>query len=478
MNSAAPGRAAMRIRSAARISRRSSPHVASMRTAFYWAVRSCPMKPFAMVARTWSSWSARRSGVIDSAAAGRAVLRNKSSMRDVWARNLRSVSFLVVVSGCATYSPAPLTKEPAFSSSVSALRSEAPLPQQPLSVSQVAILAIENNADLQAARAQRVLAQAQVFSAGRLPDPRVTGAFLPLVAGVGTTPAWIAGIGEDITSLITLSARGRSAKAGAHQVDVQILWQEWQVNGQAKLLAVDIIEGETSLRVLAQAHDLLSELDSRLQTARTEGLVTLAQAAPITASLQTTRTQVDDLARLQLARRHQLNALLGLAPDVTLPLTDVPDVPLLDAPPIECMLPSIASRRPDLVALQFGYEAQEQKVRTAILAQFPNLVFGVQGGSDNANVRNFGPQISFTLPIFDGNQGAIAIERATRTRLHEEYTARLTTAVGQVRAMLSEIAALIIQRDAIVAELTRSDQVAVDAAAALRSGDFDQRSYV
>jgi outer membrane protein TolC len=159
-------------------------------------------------------------------------------------------------------------------------------------------------------------------------------------------------------------------------------------------------------------------------------------------------------------------------------LTDVPDVPLLDAPSVERMLPSIASRRPDLVALQFGYEAQEQKVRTAILAQFPNMIFGVTGGSDNANVRNFGPQVSFTLPIFDRNQGAIAIERATRARLHEEYTARLTTAVGQVGAMLSEIAALNIQRDAIRAELTRSDEASDEAAAAFRSGDLDHRSYV
>ena len=392
--------------------------------------------------------------------------------------NLLSVGLLFIVSACATYSPAPLAKEPALTSSVSALRSEVSVPQQPLSISQVATLAVQNNADLQAARAQGALAEAQVFSAGRLPDPRVNGAILPLVAGVGTTFAWTAGIGQDITSLITLSAREQSAKAAARQVDAQILWQEWQVTGQAKLLAIDIIEGDAGLRVLAEAYDLLSDLDARLQTARSEGLVTLTQAAPITASLQTTRTQADDLARLQLARRHQLNALLGLAPNVTMPLTDVPDVPLLDAPSVERMLPDIASRRPDLIALQFGYEAQEQKVRTAILAQFPNLVFGVTGGSDNANVRNFGPQVSFTLPIFDGNQGAITVERATRMRLHEEYTARLTTAVGQVRAMLSEIAALIIQRDTIRRELVRSDQAASEAAAAFRSGNLDHRSYV
>jgi outer membrane protein TolC len=392
--------------------------------------------------------------------------------------NLLPLSLLFIVSACETYSPTPLAKEPALSSSESALHSQVPVPRQPLSISQVAMLAVDNNADLQAARAQRALAQAQVFSASRLPDPRVNGAFLPLLAGVGTTPAWTAGIGEDITALITLSAREQGAKAAAGQVDAQILWQEWQVSGQAKLLAIDIIEGDSGLRVLAQAYDLLSDLDARLQTARSEGLVTLTQAAPTSASLQTTRSQADDLARLQLARRHQLNALLGLAPNVTMSLTDAPDVLLLDSASVEHMLASIASRRPDLIALQFGYEAQEQKVRTAILAQFPNLVFGVTGGSDNANVRNFGPQVSFTLPIFDGNQGAIAVERATRMRLHEEYTARLTTAVGQVRAMLSEIAALIVQGNTIRGELARSDEATAEAEAAFRSGNLDHRSYV
>src|SRR6195256_2010705 len=461
---------------------RCSSRAESMHAAFYWLAPSFPMKPFAMVARIWSSWSARRSGAIDSASTGRADLRAKSSVAakmpnaPVWA-SLSACLFLAVA-GCATYTPAPLATEPMLAPSVMALKTTDISPRQPLSVSQIAALAVENNADLRAARAQRALAQAQVFSASRLPDPRVNASFLPLVAGVGTTFAWTAGIGEDITSLITLSARERGAKAAAREVDAQILWQEWQLDGQAKLLAVDIIQGEIGLRLLAQAYDLLSELDARLETARSQGLVTLTQAAPITASLQTTRTQADDLARLQLSRRHQLNALLGLAPEIVLSLTDVPDVPLLDAPSVESVIPSIAARRPDLVALQLGYEAQEQKVRAAILAQFPNLVFGVTGGSDNSNVRNFGPQISFTLPIFDGNQGAIAVERATRARLHEEYTARLNNAVGQVRAMLAEIAALIIQRDAIRGELARSDQAADEAAAAFGAGNLDHRSYV
>jgi len=94
----------------------------------------------------------------------------------------------------------------------------------PLTVSEVAVLAVQNNPDLRAVRQQHGVAQAQLLQAGLLPNPQVTGAMLPLVAGLGTTTAWNAGISEDIRSLITLSTRRRSARESARQVDAQIVW--------------------------------------------------------------------------------------------------------------------------------------------------------------------------------------------------------------------------------------------------------------
>ena len=46
----------------------------------------------------------------------------------------------------------------------------------PLTVSEVALLAVQNDPDLRAARAQHGVAQAQVLQAGLLPNPQVTGA--------------------------------------------------------------------------------------------------------------------------------------------------------------------------------------------------------------------------------------------------------------------------------------------------------------
>ena len=398
-------------------------------------------------------------------------------LKAAWSTAVRLTAAMALVS-CSAPADLPLPTRPALVESLDGLDHEGTSLRPKLTVSQVALLAVRNNPDLRAARAQRGVAQAQILQAGLLPNPQVTAAFLPLVAGVGTTPAWNAGISEDIRALITLSSTRRAARSSAAQIDAQILWQEWQVIGQARLLAVDIIEAERSLALMARYRDLLAARYSRSQRAVSAGNETLAVSAPDLVALQTTTTQINDLKRQQLARRHQLNALLGLAPDVAVPLDRTPDMPPWNADVVAQALPTLAERRPDLVALQLGYRVQNAKLRAAILSRFPNLTFGVTGGSDNSNVRNAGPQVTFELPIFNQNQGNIAIETATRQQLHDEYAARLTAAVGQVRAMMTEIDLLNRQLQDVRHELSGTRRVASRAESAFNAGNLDERSYV
>lgn len=347
---------------------------------------------------------------------------------------------------------------------------------QPLRIDDVVLLALQNSPDLLAVRSQRGVSQAQLLQAGLPPNPNVTGAILPLAAGVGNTTAWNAGLSYDIKSLVTLRSRHRAAAIQARSVDASPLWQEWQTVGQARLLAVDVIAGDRTLAVLRQAQDLLAGRSQRSTQALAAGNVTLATAAPDLAALQTARTAIADQTRLQLRRRHQLNALLDLAPDVKLPLVAEPDLPAIDPETVQRSLSEITARRPDLVALQLGYDAEDEKMRTAILQQFPNLTFGVTGGSDNSNVRNVGPQLQLELPIFDHAQGLIATERATRQQLHDEYAARLAVATGQVQALLAETALQQRQLEVAQQDLAAVRRSAGFARAALRSGNLDERS--
>ena len=385
---------------------------------------------------------------------------------------------LGLLAGCATYAPLPLNKSPASQVRIEQLDHEGrALPPQ-LRVGDVALLALRNNPDLVAARTQRGLAQAQMLAAGIAPNPSLTASYGFLLGGPGTVGALAAGFSQDLKSLVTLSSRRASAAYAAREVDGRLLWQEWQTVAKARLLAVDLVEGEKLRHALEQNVAALQELLARNRNALAHGDTTLTALVPDLSAAGTSRKQLDDLQRLQATRRRDLNVLLGLSPLATLPLSDSVDLPVVDATAVEQALPGLADRRPDLVALQLGYRSQEEKVRGAILAQFPMLSLGITGGHDNTNVRTLGPQITIDLPLFNRNQGNIAVETATRKQLHDEFTARLTTAKAEVQSLLADMALLQTQLATKRPQLTELEQTATRAQSAYRTGDLDERTYV
>lgn len=380
---------------------------------------------------------------------------------------------------CARYHAAPLADRPALVASVADLRHEGVAPGGPLSVDDVAVLAVQNDPDLRAARARHGIATAQLLQAGLLPNPQIAPAYAAnLYAPAATTTAWSFALSIDLRAILTRPARERSAKAGVAQVDAQVLWQEWQVAGQARLLAVDLIEQRRQRDLLVRARDLLTGRAARGQRALAQGNATLATVAPDMDAAEGARIALAALDRQMLAERHTLNALLGLAPDVALPLASQAVVPPLDPQAVRRTLPALARHRPDLVALRYGYQAQEEKVRAAIIGQFPNLLLGIAYGRDNTNDYSIGPQPSGDIPIFDRNQGNIAIERATRAQLRADYAARLSAADGEVRARLAELGQLGAQREAAARALPALTRAAAQAMAARAAGLIDERTAV
>jgi outer membrane protein TolC len=386
---------------------------------------------------------------------------------------------LGLMAGCATYAPLPLDRSATLKEggTEQLVHKASPFPAQ-LSMDDVVLLTLWNNPDLVAARAQRGVAQAQVLAAGIAPNPSLNGSYGFLLGGPGTVPALAAGLSQDVKSLVTLSSKRASAAEAAREVDGRLLWQEWQTIAKARLLAVDLVEGEKVRSVLEQNAAQLEDLLRRNRDALAQGDTTLVALVPDLSAVASSRKQIDDLQRQQETRRRDLNVLLGLSPLAALPLSDSMDLPAVDATAVEQALPSLADRRPDLVALQLGYRSQEKKVRGAILAQFPMLSLGITGGHDNTNVRTLGPQITIDLPIFNRNQGNIAIETATRQQLHDEFTARLTTAKAQVQSLLADIALLQNQAAAKQPQLTQLEQTLVHAQSAYGAGDLDERTYV
>jgi outer membrane protein, heavy metal efflux system len=338
-------------------------------------------------------------------------------------------------------------------------------PADGFDIEDVAMLAVANNPDLKLARDDLGIAQAQAYSAGLLPDPQLAiSSDYP--GQYGFSRAFSYGLSMDVMALVTRSANVHSANATVRKTDLGLLWQEWQVVAQARQLFVKARFLETVSPLLAEQQQLALTRYERTSRAAQQHNVTDDVAAATLVSLQDARKQYSDNQQAREQTRHDLNALLGLAPDVELPLVGSDTI----APPpdatIDEALAALPARRPDLLALKAGYEAQEAKYRAAILNQFPSLSVGFVRARDTSEIYTSGFQISLSLPVFNRNRGNIAIEQATRKRLADEYQTRLNAAVADVahlRANSTLIAGQLANDEASLPGLQRSAARAQDA---------------
>ena len=373
------------------------------------------------------------------------------------------------LAGCASYERLPLDKESSLAASASELEGAG---GKRITLAALDRLVVLNNPDLRAARAKLGVGAAQVLQAGILPNPPVAVSYPFVIAGPGIT--------QDVKSILLLWTKGEAAQNAASEISATLLWQEWQTIGKARLLFIDTIEGERAEKLLFQSRKFLQERFDLVSTAIGQGNATLATLSPDLVALGDIQKAYDDLERLQLSRRHQLNALLGLEPGAKLALMAPADVPRIDPAAIRRQLATLADRRPDLIALQYGYRSEDAKVREAILSQFPNLSVGVNstGIGLSANTLRFGPQLTIDLPIFNRNQGGIAVEQATREQLNREFNARISAAAGEIGALLSEQALLSRQLAGLEPRLKEARTIAEKTETAFKQGTFDERSYV
>jgi outer membrane protein TolC len=211
-----------------------------------------------------------------------------------------------------------------------------------------------------------------------------------------------------------------------------------------------------------------------VQAATQSGILDLAALAPLLAAKATAAQTLATLHLTQLQQWQQLNALLGLEPDVRFAIAP-PQLPPLP-PDLDRLIAQLPERRPDLVALQLGYRSADESVRSAIIGQFPALAAGYAWGQDTSNVRSGGPTASFDLPLFDRNQGQVAQTRATRLQLHEQYRARLDAADGTAKGLVSQIKRLTSDVDEAERAAEAAEAQSSAAQRAYAEDTLDQRS--
>ena len=396
----------------------------------------------------------------------------------------------LLIGGCTWYHREPLAPQDTSTSARSLERikidpSTMPLPElaahrfdpsDGLDIDEVAMLAVANNPDLKLARDDLGIASAQAYSAGLLPDPQLSVSS-DYPGAAGTTRAFNYGLSIDVMAIVLRSANKQSADATVVKTDLGLLWQEWQIVGEARQLFIKTRFQRDTLPLLQQQRDLARTRYERMAEARRDGNLTDDTLTAALTSYSDARKQYTDVERAAEQTHHDLNALLGLSPDVQLQLTGSEDTTELPDTTLDAALAKLARRRPDLIALQAGYEAQEQKYRAAILSQFPSLSVGFVRARDTSNIYTSGFQINLSLPIFNRNQGNVAIEKATRQRLRDEYQMRLNQAHADVAHLRADNAILTRQLQQTEAALPDADLDARHATAAYAEHNLALGAY-
>ncbi len=409
-------------------------------------------------------------------------------------RILLFLAAALAAGGCSQPKPgAPLTSEAIdavlTSPAMEVLRVQARSIRHPLlrpleikqddgvSPDEAAVLAVLANPSLRAVRDARGLVAAQVLQAGLLPNPSLSfGSEFPYV-GPDKIVAYGIGLSWDISSLISRQAKVDAAKAQAASVDLDIAWQEWQVAQTAKSAAWKVLSLQAQLEMAGQADSLLQDNLKTVQQAVGLQHKTAVDLSAAQAARQEAHTMVLELERDLARQRLALNRMLGLPSQTQVKMRkeDFPDG--LGEPAVVDLQKGIEDRRLDLLALRRGYDSQEAAVRAAVLSRFPKIAAGASHGRDTAGVYTFGYDLSVDLPLFDRNQGNIAIEKATRQTLFDEFINRVFEGRNDIATSAAEIGLIHRQIAFAQSAVPVLERLVADYGKAVDAGNADVLSY-
>ncbi|MHB8493697.1 MAG: TolC family protein [Casimicrobiaceae bacterium] len=344
---------------------------------------------------------------------------------------------------------------------------------------QVAELAVLADPELQALRAQVDVAQAQMRAAGLPPDPLLMlSSALLLSTGPGLSNPLALSIGEDISRLITRGDARAAAAEHLHGVNFQVLWQEWLVAQRARQLWVGIRSADAETPLFRQQIQLYRQALDAYRSAAAADALTELDLVQWRSGLLHAEVTLAGAQRQRDAAQASLRLLLGLAPQAAVPLSGHMQRLLPSPQRIATALASLPQHRPDLLALAAGYRSADARLREQILAQFPGVSVQVNRSRDNSAVNMAGLAVGLQLPVFNGNRGNIAVARASRHVLLEQYQGRLDSDTSEVPALYRGLSSIASELRIVEKPLLRLRETAAQAQRAFNAGALDWTAYV
>ncbi len=348
-----------------------------------------------------------------------------------------------------------------------------PLPPVPgrITVDDAGRLAIARNPELAAARAALPVKDAEAERAGLWPDPSITaGVAQPVASTTGETTGAAVGVDWDLGDVVTAGASRKAALLAADAARLALAYEEIVVAGDARVQAARVASLAQQLEVASEARASTQRLLDAALAARATGDVTVEALGIAHVAALDAESRALEISRALDEARALLGQALGLPPGTPVEVSAVASPP--PAAGGTARLFALArAQRPDLVGLERAYDGQEQALAAAMLGEFPRFTVNVEGARDPGGFFTAGGGASITVPIFNGNRGAVAVERATRDQLRAEYHARLQAVRADIDRLLRARTHAREQRDALAARLPLLEKTDAALDEAVKSGN-------
>jgi outer membrane protein, heavy metal efflux system len=320
-----------------------------------------------------------------------------------------------------------------------------PLPQWDLA--DLTLAGLYYSPVLRVARARVSEAEAGTVTARARPNPSATGD-----VGGETAPEnpWIAGFVASLP-LETAGKRGYRIAAAEKLADVarwNLASTAWSVRTEVRSALLEYITAAQAVTLLQNEERLRAQQAQLLEQRLAVGMIPRPEVD--TARIQ--HTQV--LLAVQAAEGRDSQAETSLAAAIGVPTAALKDIkiawPAFDQPPSAASLSPTTIQedavlnRIDIRRALAVYSASEAGLQSEIAKQYPDFDIGPDYAFEEG-AHLFSVAVGLALPIFNRNQGPIAVAKALREQMAAEFVGVQAAGIAQSEHALARYTAALNQ---------------------------------
>jgi len=336
-----------------------------------------------------------------------------------------------------------------------------------MSADEAVATALVLNPQLRASRRSAAVESAGLKHVAPFPNPELNVDARRVLDGAG---GWQ--LETSLGVVIPLSGRRGAeqdrAKAAVEAARLEILEEEWELERSVRRAWVRWSAADRRVTLLQEYGRAIKPLQTAADALAKAGEIIATQAAVLAVDRLEREEEAVEAVATEEALRHELFAQLGLK--ATTPVQLVASLHVSGPTAAAAEDGAVIQRdHPAVRAALARYEVAEQRVRTEIAKQFPDLVLGPSFELDDGQ-SSVGLGLGLPIPAINLNKRGIARARAERAAGRARVVATveaLLTHAGVVRARVSRAssrAQRLTERlmPAVEAQLTRLGRLAAD----------------